>query len=81
MKCNISCYLTPGVHFATLEKANKYKFSLIEGESYESDDEPDITRQLLESKGLLPVEGTKMLKKFLKEFMKFDTWCHMTPQF
>lgn len=41
--------------------ANKYKFSLREGihYDYESDDEPDITRQLLEAKGLLPVEGTK----------------------
>ena len=37
--------------------ANKYKFTLREGKDVSDDDEPDLQRQLLESKGLLPVEG------------------------
>ena len=38
--------------------ANKYKFALREGNYSSDDEEPDITRQLLEAKGFLPVEGT-----------------------
>ena len=40
--------------------ANKYKFLLKEGVSEESDEEPDLQRQLLEARGLLPVQGTAL---------------------